>query len=155
MDARRAEPLRLFSEFMRRDGSWSSSPIALGCNCTSSDCTSSELVSVVSDVELMRDGSSLIAEAVGFGLPSTDENSPGIPDQEGEIPTPLSKLSFNDDDIKVGLYVEVWKQKVIGSSRSADAKVRSEDCRSLVIAGVHRCQCSRHGPHRLPSSVPI
>ena len=41
-----------------------------------------------------RDGSSPIAESVGFGLPDSDENRPGIPDQEGKRPTPLSKPFF-------------------------------------------------------------
>ena len=100
-DARRAGPSRLCSEYMRRDGS---APIVHGCDCTSSECTSSELVLVVSDVELMRDGSFLIAESVEFGLPSTDESSPGIPDQEGERPTPSSKLGFDSRSLGLGVH---------------------------------------------------
>ena len=76
VDARRAGPLRLCRKLMSRGVSLR----ARGCNCTSSDCTSSELSSVVSDVELTRDGTSTIAGSVGFGLPDTDENSPGTPD---------------------------------------------------------------------------
>ena len=102
----------------------------------------------------MRDGSSLIAESFRFGLPRHDENSPGIPDQEGERPTPLSKLGFDEDGINVDVDVEVEK-KDIGSFRSADAKVRGEDCRSLAMVGIHRCQCLRHGPHRFLLSAPI
>ena len=64
VNARRAGPLRLYSEFMRQGVHLR----AHDCNCTSSECKSSELVSVVFDVELMRDGTSPIAESVGFGL---------------------------------------------------------------------------------------
>ena len=48
-------------------------------------------------------------ESVAFGLPRTDENSPGIPDREGERATPLSKLCFDEDDINVDFDVEVWE----------------------------------------------
>ena len=109
-------------------------------------------MSVVSDVELMRDRCSLIAESVGFGLPFTDENSPGIPDQEGEWPTQNSVLSKIRS---MSMWMLKSGKEEIGRSRSADAKVRGADCRSLAIAGIRSCQCLFHGPHRFLPSVLI
>ena len=68
------------------------------------------------------------AESVGFGLPPTDENSPGIPDQAGERPTPLSKLSFDEDATDVGFDDEVGK----GGLESPEAKMQKSEAR---IAG--------------------
>ena len=70
-------------------------------------------------------------ESVGCGLPDTDKNGPGITDQEGERPTPLSKLSFDKEDINIGFDFEFGKR--------GDWKFQKQRCKSrrpeLLVIG--------------------